>query len=122
MAITGLPDPVMADTDLKLICTIIRIKPKAGGLFGINFITASQLSCGKVMFSVICVGHSVHVTTTHDGIGPSIQGPLSPYRNQYPTPAPRHVQSCSTVTLPCRKPHTVGQRAVFHSTSFVFIV
>ena len=36
MVITGLSDPVMADTDMKLICTIIRIKPKAGGLFGIN--------------------------------------------------------------------------------------
>ena len=57
MVITGLSDPVMANTDMKLICTIIRIKPKAGGLFGINFITASQLSCGKVMFSVMCVGH-----------------------------------------------------------------
>ena len=96
MAITGLSDPVMAETDQKLICTIIRIKPKAGGLFGIKFITASQVSCGKVMFLVICVGHLVHVTISHDVIGQSqiTWGPIStipcvpanrdpPYGNQH---------------------------------------
>ena len=48
--------------------------------------TARQRSCGKVMFSVVCVCHSdclskgdPHVTITHDALGLTVQDPPWPW-------------------------------------------
>ena len=58
---------------MHLLCT-----SKLGSVQG--FLTARQRSCGKVMFSVVSVHHSVHrgslVTITHDALDLTIQGPF----------------------------------------------
>ena len=46
----------------------------------ITLISARQRSCGKVMFSVVCVCHSIcpqgsHVTITYDALDLTVQGP-----------------------------------------------
>ena len=33
MEVTGLPDPVQAGTEVKLVCTVSRIKPKSKEMF-----------------------------------------------------------------------------------------
>ena len=70
-----------------------------------NNFTGSQRSCGKVMFSVICVCLSVYLSVCLFARGGAVQGP-GPHVQGFSSIPMRHVQTGSTWTSLDRAPRT----------------